>query len=590
MCGGAPARAVGVVALLLCLLAGAARAGAGPLRVEVSGVQGPLRQNVLGYLEIWAYHDKPAPSPARLRYLHRAARKQIEKALQPFGYYHPRIEAELLTRDDGWLARYRIEPGKPVRVAAATLRLTGPGRNDPVLRGVLDEYAPRVGAPLDQPRYEQLKKQLKLKATERGYFDAELREHRITVDLRDDTARIALHFDTGPRYRLGTVRFAQSRPWLDDDFLRRYVRFRPGEPYDAGLLQALQSDLFNANYFSRVELIADPKKADAAHVIPVEVRLVPRKPRRYVVGVGYGTDTGARLKLGVTGRRVNRRGHHYSVEAILAQVRTGIAGEYVIPGRDPRQDAWGLRASYLDEHSDTRNFESVSVGGYYKVRHGLWVKTYALDHTIERFEVAGENATSTMLVPSVDWTRTEPGALEKRIYAQRGRWLQLRLRGAARALLSDTDFLQPLVAAKWIHGFGPRVGRVIARGALGTTWVSDFDALPTSLRFFTGGDRTVRGYAYNVIGPTGADGSVVGGRHLVEASLEYEYPLNDKWSLAAFVDSGDAFNDRLDLKTGVGLGLHWRSPIGPVRIDFGHGLQQPVGTTLLLHLNIGPDL
>ncbi len=583
---------MGISWLLLCLLllARGAPAATPRLPVVVEGVSGALRDNVLGHLELWAYHDKAAPSPARLRYLHRVAPEQIRKALQPFGYYHPHIDGALDRQGDTWRARYRIDPGAPVRLARVDLRLTGPGRDDPVLRAVLAAHPLRVGAPLDQQRYEDLKKQLRIKATERGYFDAALRAHRITIDLPRNRAEVVLHFDTGPRYRLGRVRFEQSRPWLDDDFLHRYVAFRPGDPYDAGTLQALQSDLFNANYFQRVELIADPKRAGADHVIPVVVHLVPRKPRRYVIGMGYGTDTGARLKLGVTGRRVNRRGHHYNVEAILAQVRTGLAGEYVIPGRDPRLDAWGLRARYLDEHSDTRNFESFSVGGYYKYRAGLWVRTYALDYSVERFELGDETPTSTMLVPSVDWTRTEPGALEERIYARRGRWLQLRLRGAARALASDTDFLQPLVSAKWIHGFGPRVGRLIARAALGTTWVSDFDALPTSLRFFTGGDRTVRGYAYDVIGPTDARGNVVGGKHLVEGSLEYEYPLNAKWSLAAFVDSGDAFNDRLDLKTGVGLGLHWRSPIGPVRIDFGHGLRQPVGTTLLLHLNIGPDL
>ncbi|HGG59361.1 MAG TPA: outer membrane protein assembly factor, partial [Gammaproteobacteria bacterium] len=190
---------------------------------------------------------------------------------------------------------------------------------------------------------------------------------------------------------------------------------------------------------------------------------------------------------------------------------------------------------------------------------------------------------------SADWSRTFPPELEKRIYAASGTWLQLRLRGASESLISDTSFVQPLVSGKWIHSFG-NLSRVIARGALGATWVDDFSALPTSLRFFSGGDRTIRGYQYSIIGPTDPNDDVTGGKHLTEASLEYEYPIKENWSLALFYDVGDAFNDQPEYKAGVGVGLHWRSPIGPVRIDFGHGLNQPPGDNFRFHLTIGPDL
>jgi len=167
--------------------------------------------------------------------------------------------------------------------------------------------------------------------------------------------------------------------------------------------------------------------------------------------------------------------------------------------------------------------------------------------------------------------------------------LQLRLRGGVESLLSDTTFIQPLVSAKWIYSFSGK-SRIITRGSLGTTIVDDFSKLPTTLRFFTGGDSTVRGYQFSIIGPQDAQSQVVGGKNLTEISLEYEFPIKEKWSIAAFIDAGDAFDDTPDYKAGVGLGLHWKSPIGPVRIDFGHALEQPIGTNLRLHLTIGPDL
>ncbi len=555
--------------------------------VEIEGVKGRLLENIRGFLDIWQFNGKPLPSIARLKYLHRIAPEQIKTALQPFGYYRARVEAALRRDGDRWLAGYRVDPGEPIPVTKLDLAVTGEGERDEVFREALAASELRVDAPLDQEAYETLKKRLQMIASERGYFDARLTANEIRIDPKRYQAAITLHFDTGRRYRLGEVHFRQKTPWIDDELLRRYVDIEPGEPYEAGALQQLQADLSSSEYFSQVEIGISPETA-TDYLLPVAVTLAPKKARKYIYGIGYGTDTGIRAKAGITGRRVNSRGHHYTAELLASEILYGIAGEYIIPGKDPRSDAWGLRASWLDEHSDTRNYKAWSVGGYYKYRDGDWLKTYALDYRIERFELADESPTSQLLIPSAEWTRTLPSELEKRIYAENGAWLRLFVRGGAESLLSDTSFIQPMVSAKWIRSFANR-HRLIGRAALGTTWVDDFSALPTSLRYFTGGDRSVRGYKYSVIGPLD-DGDVVGGRHLVEASVEYEIPFREKWSVALFVDSGDAYDDSPDYKTGVGVGLHWRSPIGPVRLDFARGLTEPPGKRLLFHLTIGPDL
>ncbi len=567
-----------------------AAVAAGKLTVKVDGVADDLLANVLGYLEINQFNGKPAPSRARLSYLHRQARLQIARALQPFGYYHPEIEAGLKRSGDGWLAHYRVTPGEPVIVESVDLKITGQGRDDPEFAAALKKARKKLrpGKPLDQAAYEALKKRLQVLASQRGYFDVEFKASEIRIDLPKNTASIRLHYETGQRYHLGEVHFHQPLEWIRQSLLERYVRIEPGQPYDARDLQQLQSDLSNSDYYAEVEIIASPESAKD-HVIPVEVRLKPRNPRKYVLGIGYGTDTGVRGKIGVTGRRVNRLGHHFNAELLVSQIKYGIAGEYIIPGKDPRNDAWGIRGSYEEEHSESRDYKAWNVGGYFRYRDGLWLKTYALDYRVEQFEVSGQKPTSTLLIPSVDWSRTFPPELEKRIYARSGTWLQLRLRGASESLLSDTSFVQPLASAKWIHSFGDR-SRVIARGALGSTWVDDFAALPTSLRFFSGGDRTIRGYQYSIIGPADANGDITGGKHLTEGSLEYEFPIRENWSLALFYDVGDAFNDQPEYKAGVGFGIHWRSPIGPVRIDFGHGLDRPPGDRFRFHLTIGPDL
>lgn len=557
------------------------------VKIEVSGVDGEPLQNVLGYLPLYKFNDKAAPSPARMRYLHKAADDAVKSALHPFGFYQAELKKTLELIDGNWLAQYHVTPGKQIPLASIDIQLIGLGAEDPVFQSAIEDSPLKIGISFLHSDYEDLKKQFQVIASQRGYFDAKLLTNQIRVNLAQYQAHIKLHFETGERYKLGKVNFRQDKPWLDESFLKKYVDIVEGQDYESSDLQQLQGDLSNTEYYSQVELGVSPENSDKL-LIPVDVNLLAKKPHKYIFGVGYGTDTGARAKLGINGRRFNSRGHQYNAELLLSQIKYGVAGEYIIPGNDPRTDAYGLRASYEDEHSNNRNYKAINLGGYYKYRDQLWMKTVALDYRIEKYELADDNETSSLLIPSIDWTRTYPSEMEKRIYATSGTWLQLRLRGGHESLLSDTSFAQPQIAAKWIHSFTNK-SRVITRGAVGTTWVDNWDKLPTSLRYFAGGDKSLRGYEYGVVAPS-IDGEVVGGKHLTEASLEYEHPIAEKWSVAAFTDIGDAFDDKPDYKVGVGLGLHWVSPIGPVRIDLGHGVNDPPGNKLRLHLTIGPDL
>ena len=556
--------------------------------VSITGVEDELLTNVQGFLPLYRFNEKDAPTVGRLRHLHGQSSEAISQALAPFGYYRPTTTLSLEEIDGVWQASYEINPGDQITISMVDVMVTGEAEMDSAFIDAIKNSSLKAGTPLVHENYESLKQSFQVLASQRGYFNAVLKESKIRIDLKKYEAAIVLHFASGERYFLGALSFIQDKPWLNEKILGRFSDIQPGQAYLVEDLQQLQGDLSNTEYYNEVTLDVSPENADEDNVIPVIVNLLSRNPTRYTFGAGYGTDTGARIKAGITKRRVNKAGHHFTAEALLAEIKYGIAGEYIIPGADPRTDSWGLRASLEDENSTNSNYTSGSIGGYYRHRDDLWMKTYSLDYLVERFEVLDNDETSKLLIPSVEWTRTYPAEMDKRIYAEYGTLLQLSVRGALDSVLSDTSFIQPMVSGKWIYSFANST-RLIARGAAGTTSVSDFDELPTSLRFFTGGDKTVRGHAYNVIGPD-VDGDVVGGKHLLESSLEYEIPFTEKWSVATFVDIGDAFDDKPDYKTGVGIGLHWRSPIGPVRLDFGHALDKPPGKSLRFHLTIGSDL
>jgi translocation and assembly module TamA len=165
------------------------------------------------------------------------------------------------------------------------------------------------------------------------------------------------------------------------------------------------------------------------------------------------------------------------------------------------------------------------------------------------------------------------------------------VRFASDALLSDTDIAQTWGRLTWLIPQGEKA-RIKLRGEVGAMTVGNFDALPPDLRFFAGGDRSIRGFDYHEIGEVNANGIVIGGKYLTVASAEYEFYFRDAWGAAVFVDAGDAFSDSLSLNVGAGVGLRWRSPVGPIRIDVGFPVQStlPAQDSWRLHIQLGPDL
>ena len=563
-------------------------AAAAPLSVLIEGVeQAELRKNIEAYLQIWqlTQDERPLPGEARLRWLHNRAEDDIRLALQPFGYYQPAIDGTLDREPDGWRAIYQIAVGPPLPIAAIDVELSGEGQADPLFQRIVDASELRVGATLNHARYEALKQKLQSLATERGYFDATLKQNLVRVDIDAYEATISLHYDTGKRYRFGDPVFSGGA--LAPEFLRRFIDFVAGDPYEAATLLKLQSDLLNSDYFDQV-IVEAPFDQATDQRIPVMVQMDMKKARKYSFGLGYGTDTGVRGRGGLEQRRVNRWGHRYEAQLLASQVQYSVAGEYIIPGEDPRTDSFNLRTKLTVEDSAVKDSATASFGVSQQRQDGAWLKIASLDYQWERFTFGDTTETTRLLIGGLNWTRVD--ADPDRLNVSDGSRLGFELRAGASFLLSDITFVQAAVRGKWIKSLSEKQ-RFILRADAGTTYIRDvdFDRLPSSLRFFAGGDSSVRGYSLDSIGPRNADDDVIGGKHLLSGSVEYEYRIHDNWSVATFVDVGDAFDDRPDFKIGVGAGVRWRSPVGPVRVDIASGLRDP-GDTVRLHMTIGPDL
>jgi len=149
--------------------------------------------------------------------------------------------------------------------------------------------------------------------------------------------------------------------------------------------------------------------------------------------------------------------------------------------------------------------------------------------------------------------------------------------------------VQLYASAKYIHSLGDL--RLLARVESGTTWIDSVEDLPASLRYFTGGDQSIRGYGFRELGPLNDDGTeVVGGRNLTVGSVEFDYLVRSNWRVAVFADAGNAFNnpDDFDFMRSVGFGVRWLSPVGPIRIDIAHPFNSD--DAFRIHVTMGPDL
>ncbi len=554
------------------------------VNVAINGIDKPMETNARLFLSIEQQKNHAMLSEGRLRRLHKKAANEISSALQPFGYYRPVIESKLTqSSPDNWQATYSVEPGPPLTIAEFNFTISEEMARDETFQQLTQKHLLKKGDAFSHIKYEELKSSLAKLASERGYFNARFAEHRVEINLDTYDVRINLIYEGGARYNFGDVSLKQDI--LHDSLLRRYIPFEKGTPYTLNQLIDLQQALNDSYYFQTVEVSPGVPQLDT-NEIPVSIKLTPRKMHRYTFGLGYGTDTGARAKLGWDMPRFNKSGHRVDAEANISQIGYSVIANYRVPIFNPRTDQLIYTTGIINETIDDRESTLRTLGVTLKHSRNEWRESISLNYQQEDYVVADDSGVSILLIPGINWSRTWGNNF---IDALAGLRFDIDLRGATEELVSDTSFSQLSGNLKFITSINRR-NRIITRGTLGSTWTDDFNELPTSVRFFAGGSQSVRGYSYRSLGPLDDDGDVVGGKYLVVGSIEFEHTFKNDWGMAVFYDAGNAIDDlNDDLAKGAGFGFRWKSPVGPIRLDLASALSLD-GNPWRIHVNIGPDL
>lgn len=562
-----------LIVLLSLLVSGALQA---QVEVNLEPENPALKENIEIHIG-----DVEGQSARELRRMAGYIRDQARQGLRALGYYDPQISTEVVAEGEGSVLRLNIKPGEPVRFRDIKVQIKGPGADLPAF-SIPQNRIPKQGEQLDHSRYEALKGFIRNRAQTHGFFDGRFSQQQLRVNPTEGVADINLVYRTGERYTLGKVSFTETP--FSEDLLQRFVEFEPGTPYESRLVANLNQNLRASGYFDQILVNAAPERA-IDRQIPVRVQVEEREPNSIGVGAGFSTDVGPRARLTWTQHWFNEYGHRRGAETELSAPRQTLGAWYEIPLDPPMTDSLRFTTGYQREDIEDIESRRLTLGGEWRhLTPGGWQRVVSLEWQDERFEIGEDDERSRLLLPgfSLDKLSTDDN-----IDPSHGYRLQFGTKVANRALLSTVDVAQVVIGAKGLTTVADD-HRFLARVRTGAISTNDFDKVPPSLRFFAGGDQSIRGYDYRSLGPVDEDGDNEGGRYLLEASVEYQYEFIPRWRLATFVDHGNAIESLGDdLKTGVGVGVRWVSPVGPLRLDVAQGQDDQEWR---IHFSMGPEL
>ncbi|WP_122550083.1 autotransporter assembly complex protein TamA [Pseudomonas viridiflava] len=565
--------------VLVMSLSAAALADA-RLDVQISPANPDLKTNIEGYVGELGERNAQA-----LRNFSLGAEQQAEKAAQALGYYQAQIDSEIQDGENPRLV-IKVLPGEPIRLRNVVVRVEGPAASLKAFK-VPQSDALKAGAVLNHGHYEDAKRLIQNQASRYGFFSGRFTSQRLAIDPRAGVADIELVYDSGPRYSLGKVMFSGDSPF-DEDLLKRMVPFKENTPYDSQLIAELNQAMQASGYFEGVRVDAAPTAA-VGQVIPVTVQLETRKPRTMGLGLGFSTDVGPRGRANWTRHWANAQGHSYGFESELSAPRQNVGLWYDVPLDPPLTDKLRFAGGYqYEEIAGTDSLSKLLTVGpewHSKLPSG-WERVISLKWQREEYRLGDDSGLSALLMPGISYSYLRS---DDRIDPHKGYRLQFDAQVAKEGLGSDANLVRGNVLLKGLTTVAQN-HRFLGRVQFGGNFTDGYTSIPPSLRFFAGGDQSVRGYDYQTLSPTNSDGDRIGGRYMVAGSVEYQYSIAEKWRLATFVDQGNSFNnlDLPSLKTGVGFGVRWVSPVGPLRLDLAHPLDDDGGVRL--HFSMGPEL
>jgi len=583
------------------------------LVVKLNGQLPPaIKQNILSHLG-----KLPDNELERSAFVY-SAKDNTNRALQALGYYHADIIANLDTGETGpndqafaqankvaWQLNLTLTLNTATFIDKVVIAIDGAANEDPAFQALLKKHQITKGQVLHHGKYDDLKADLLSLGLQRGYFGGELTESNITIKDQYRYADITLRYKSGPRYQFGEVTFNDFE--LEPALLASLIPFHKNEFYSTATFHQLQHQLQSTQYFgSIIALPGDKIKDDINHnyKIPINVSLTAGKSHLFDFGIGYATNTQFRLSAGWRTPLINKYGHFQETKVEYSELNPTGKFIYSIPLSHPSNDLLQFQMNIENEdYADLKTkFFSTKVGWlvsnnnwqrqiYTRYHHEAW--SYDLDDDDPNIDLSDSDQ-ARYIIPGITWSKTTRSGAP--LDPSEGFRQTYNVEGAHLAAGSDNSFFRVHGQWNYITTLKPK-HRLVTRAELGAIYVDRDAELAPSLRFYAGGDQSIRGFAYQSLGSTVPSSSdpnskpiVIGSTRLMVASIEYQYYLNNKWRLALFTDGGSTANKgEYEPVYSFGSGLHYISPVGAVKVDVAYGINDD-DKNWRIHINLGAEL
>ena len=502
----------------------------------------------------------------------------LERLLRSEGYYDGTLRYQIEPETEPVEIALQVEPGPRYALASYDI-LYLPAEGDSQPQGAprnANHLGLEIGEPARARQVLEVQANLVAELHNSGYPQAELQDRRVVVDHTTRAMEVTLTIELGPYIELGHLRFV-GLDRVREDFVRQQVSgYQTNKPYSLKRLNALRSELESTGLFTEIVVTADEPDFGSGSgtkkdVRPVVIEVKERKHRSVGFGLRYATSEGISSNLYHENRNVFGGGQKLRNEADISGTEQTFATLVERPHFfHPKQSLVG---SFKAKSAALDAFDEESL-----------VVTAALNRPFSN------NLTASLGI-EVDISRTQDS-----FGTQDARLVSVPL---ALKFDNTNDLLDPSRGYKAALRIAPHIGEagtgilfarieldgsayvsllsdksltLAARTRFGVLTYSETNELPADERFFAGGAGSVRGYAFQEVGPLDLEGVPTGGRSALEAGLELRWRFLEKWGVVPFLDAGGVFDEQYpdfqeNIQVGAGLGVRYYTSLGPVRLD-----------------------
>jgi translocation and assembly module TamA len=559
------------------------RPGEVKYRVVIQAEPKELRELLQKGLLLERWQTDALMTPELLRRLADEAVAEATEAAAAQGYFSARVSYTLERDSEPWRILVQVLPGERTYVSAAELTFAGPGASDPELAALISqvrrEWLLRPGMPFTQAAWDEAKRDAVRRLSSWRYAAARISSSRADVDPDTRSARLALTLDSGPPFRIGAVEVRGNKRYADQ-LIANSNPTKPGDTYDRAALALYAQRLMQTGYFAsaRVDVTPDPNQADAA---PLRATVIEGSSQQIETGISFNTDAGLRLE--VNHRNVDvydtawRSRNVLRVDGETQDVRFDLDTPPQ-PGGTWRNHFIGARHSTVQNEDNTILSGGLAYNWPGKAGSPSAVLVTATFEEERLPDTAPDYRHAVFFGFRHGFRKTDDLVLPRRGYFGNV------TAGGAPSLLATQQFARFTGSGTLLFVLS-RTNDLMLRGEAGVVVAPTREGIPSIYLFRTGGDQTVRGYAFESLGVQRGT-AVVGGRYLLIGSAEVTHWMSETWGLAAFVDAGNAWDTagKYDPALGTGIGARFRTPIGPVRMDVAYGEE---AKAVRLHFSVG---